>query len=130
MNSRLILALIVVLVAALIYYQQTVEKPSGRGESPSAEGIRPTDLSGLPQQLDASLHHAQEGGVEALGAWLATYGAQVQDPRKAWIQLDYCTLLARENPQKAREIYREVRQRVGKDSPVYARVKDLERSLN
>jgi hypothetical protein len=50
----------------------------------------------------------------------------IQDPRKAWIELDYCTLLARENAKEARRIFADVQQRTPTNSPIYWRVKKLE----
>jgi hypothetical protein len=50
----------------------------------------------------------------------------IQDPRKAWIELDYCVVLARENPKEARRIFDQVKQRIRPDSPVYPRIKQLE----
>ncbi len=62
--------------------------------APSPAG---TELPGLPPHLEASLAQAQQGGQEELGKWLRQWGRQVQDPRLAWIELDY-----REGPLASR----------------------------
>ena len=83
-------------------------------------------LGMLPQQLENSLAAAQKQGPAAFANWLKMYGANVPDPRKAWIQLDYCVAVARDNPAEARRVYAEVKARVSPSSPVYPRVKQLE----
>jgi hypothetical protein len=83
-------------------------------------------LGGLPQPLENSLAAAQKAGPTAFANWIKTYGATIPDPRKAWIQLDYCVAVARDNPAEARRVYAEVKSRVSPSSPVYPRVKQLE----
>ena len=51
----------------------------------------------------------------------------VQDPRKAWIELDYCVLVSREDLSEARRVFAEVKKRTPPSSPVWPRVKDLEK---
>jgi hypothetical protein len=87
---------------------------------------RPEAMSGMPQQLESTLQAAQQAGLPTFRRWLDTYGPMIQDPRKAWIELDYCVMLARDNPKEARRIFTQVKQRIRPDSPVYARVKQLE----
>jgi hypothetical protein len=59
---------------------------------------------------------------------LKAHGNSVQDPRKAWIQLDYCVLISREDPAEARRIFAEVKGRLQPSSPVWARIKRLEKT--
>ena len=44
--------------------------------------------------------------------WLKTYGQSVEDPRKAWIELDYCVAVAREDPAEARRVFAAVKERI------------------
>lgn len=88
--------------------------------------IREETLSGMPHQLESSLQGAKRAGLNTFRKWLETYGSSIQDPRKAWIELDYCIMLSRENPKEARRIFAEVKQRTPSNSPVYPRVKELE----
>src|SRR5437764_2729035 len=60
--------------------------------------VDPQYLAGLPQKYQASYQAAEKQGAAGLKNWLKTYGRVVQDPRKAWIELDYCVLIAREDP--------------------------------
>jgi hypothetical protein len=93
-----------------------------------AATVSPTSLAGLPQKLEASLQQAQQAGARDLKKWLEAHRREVQDPRLAWIELDYVVLMARENPVEAKRVFAEIRERIGSDSPVYQRVKDLEKT--
>jgi hypothetical protein len=83
-------------------------------------------LGGLSPALQNSLQAAQKQGAAGLRNWLKTYGQTVKDPRKAWIELDYCVLIAHENPSEARRVFAEVKSRLPESSPVYPRVKQLQ----
>ena len=60
--------------------------------------------------------------------FLAAHGDKIADPRKAWIELDYVVLLAQSSPGAARQKFQEVKSRVQPDSPVYGRVRQLEKT--
>jgi hypothetical protein len=83
---------------------------------------------GLPQQYEQSLRAAQTQGATGLRNWLKAYGTLVQDPRKAWIELDYCVLIARSDPAEARRIFAAVKQRIPSSSPLWPRIKQLEKT--
>jgi len=76
----------------------------------------------------ASLQAAKKQGASGLRTWLKSYGQMVQDPRKAWIELDYCVMVSREDLPEARRVFAEVKARTSPASPVWPRVKDLEKT--
>jgi hypothetical protein len=90
-------------------------------------------LPGMPlqgsQPLENSLRAAQNKGAAALGEWLKVYGSRVEDPRKAWIELDYCVALAATDPAEARRVFAAVKSRTPHDSPVWPRIKELEKTF-
>jgi hypothetical protein len=90
--------------------------------------VPPGALPGLPPQYEAALAAAQKGGVIALGNWLKTYRRVCRDPRLAQIELDYVVLLTRDDPVEAKRVFEEVRRRIRPNSPVYERVKRLEKN--
>jgi hypothetical protein len=102
--------------------KETTQKQATSGE------VNPDSLAGLPQGWDVSLKAAEDHGSTTLGAWLKSYGAQVRDPRKAWIQLDYVLLITREDPKEAKRIFAEVRDRTPPNSPVWPRIQQLQKS--
>lgn len=97
--------------------------------TPAAGGpIRGEDLQGLPANFESSLQAAQAQGADGLKNWLKLYSAYVADPRLAWIELDYVVLISRQDPKEARRVFQLVKQRTPATSPVYERVKKLEKT--
>lgn len=104
------------------------EKADSRKQAESSVVI-PERLPGVPNQLEASLKVAQSQGGDALGQWLKTYNRNLTDPRKAWIELDYCVMIARKDPQEARRVFAAVKQRTPATSPVAPRIRELARTF-
>ena len=128
--SKLIAALIIVAVLFggwhLYFYWERVknEEESVRQTAAAAEVTGDT-LQGLPEKLAPTLHAAQAQGAAGLRNWLKTYGDAVKDPRKAWIELDYCVAVTREDTAEARRVFNKVKDRTPKSSPVYPRIEKL-----
>jgi hypothetical protein len=111
------------------YWDQIQNDRENAKKEAAALSLNPDSLPGLPPGWSASLKAAQQQGATALGNWLKIYGGGVQDPRKAWIQLDYCVMITRDNPQEARRIFNEVKDRTPPTSPVWPRMHELEKSF-
>lgn len=103
-----------------------------RQEEAAVKCIDPAQLAGMPQAWEDSYQKANDaakaGDLTALRAWLKIYGQRVDDPRRAWIELDYMVMISKENPQEAKKIYESVKERTPQDSPIYPRVKLLEKT--
>ncbi len=110
------------------YWESVKDEEANQKREAAGMAIQAESLPGLPYQLSDSLRVAQQHGHATLREWLKTYGHLVQDPRKAWIEMDYCVAIARENPAEARSLFKSVKDRTPPDSPVYPRVKQLEKS--
>src|SRR5262245_8701898 len=82
-------------------------------------------LQGVPYQLNATLTNACKQGPAALRQWLKSYGKSIQDPRKAWVELDYCRMIARDDPNEAKRIFATVKQRTPTTSPVWPRIVEM-----
>src|ERR1041385_1492390 len=93
------------------YWEKVQNDKEAAKQEAAASVVNPDSLPGLPQGWDVSLKAAQAQGAAALGNWLKAYGRGVQDPRKAWIELDYCVMITRDNPQEARRIFADVKGR-------------------
>lgn len=134
MSTKLIGALMILVLVwggyrIVTYYKQVQEERFLEKESASGKNIEPTQLEGMPSQLERSLEQAQSRGSDALREWLQLNGHQLRDPRKAWIELDYCTLVASDDPQEAKAVYEAVKQRLHETSPVYPRLRLLQKSF-
>ena len=92
--------------------------------APAASAVLP----GLPANLEAPLQAAQKQGAAGLKNWLNLYRRYVSDPRLAEIELDYVVLIGSTNPQEARRLFTVVKQRTSTNTPVYPRVKRLEKT--
>ncbi len=128
--TKLIAIVIIALVLfggweLFLYWEKIQNEKVEEQKQAAAARVVGDSLPGMPFQLDASFRNAQQQGAAAMTAWLKTYGSRVEDPRKAWIELDYCVMIARDNPAEARRIFAEVKQRTPPSSPLIPRIKDL-----
>ena len=133
MTKTLIIVFIVVAVALggwqlFEYWAKVQDEKDTDAKNAAAQVVNGDNLPGLPDGYSESLKGAQQQGATALGNWLKIYGPRVQDPRKAWIELDYVLLLTRENPQEAKRVFGEVKDRTLPTSPVYPRIQNMEKS--
>lgn len=87
-----------------------------------------SNLPGLPPSMEASLQMAQRNGAKSLRDWLKFYRRYVADPRLAAIELDYVILIGPSDRLEARRVLAEVGQRTPPTSPVYDRLKRLEKT--
>jgi hypothetical protein len=125
----LIIVLILFGVYHLVMYYDKVQNQKESEQKQAATRPDGGSLPGMPTyQLETSLRAAEQEGAAGLGRWLKAYGANVQDPRRAWIELDYCVMVARDNPAEARRIFAEVKQRTPPSSPLWPRIKELSKT--
>jgi hypothetical protein len=110
------------------YWERVKNEQEVEKKQAAAAVVAGEQLQGLPQQLEPALKAAEAQGAVGLRNFLKTYGRSVQDPRKAWIELDYCLLISRDDPSEAKRIFAEVKKRTEESSPVYPRIKKLEKA--
>ena len=125
----------VIIIAALyggwhlfLYWEKVRNEEQVAQKQAAATAMVPEQLPGMPQALETSLQAAQKEGATSLRNWLRTYNRALQDPRKAWIELDYCVLLSREDPAEARRLFAAIKERTPPSSPVWPRIKQLEQT--
>jgi hypothetical protein len=132
--TKAIWALIIVVVGYLAYllflqWQKAENEHAGRRTEAAAAVVNGDALPGMPYQLDPAYRTAKSRGAAAFQAWYVANERQLADPRKAWIQLELCRMMARENPAEAKKIFAEVQSRVPPSSPVWPQVKELEKTF-
>ena len=110
------------------YWEKVKNEEEVQKKQAAASVVTEDQLSGLPQPMEAGLRAAEAQGAAGLRNWLKTYGRVVQDPRKAWIELDYCLLISKDDPSEARRLFAEVKNRTPESSPVWPRIKKLEKA--
>jgi len=95
-----------------------------------ARNFSPQSLPGMPGELEDSYAKAQAGGAVALRNWLKAYGSRLEDPRKAWIELDYVVEVAHQDPAEAKKVFEDVKARIPETSKIYPRIKQLEKTYD
>ena len=131
--TKLIAAVMIIAVLyggweLFFYWEKVKNEEASQKKQAAAANVVGEDLSGVPQQLEPTLKAAEAQGAAGLRNWLKTYGRSIQDPRKAWIELDYCLLLSREDPSEAKRLFAEIKSRTPESSPVWPRIKKLEKA--
>jgi hypothetical protein len=131
--TKLIAALIIVAVLCgvwqlFLYWEKVKNEEERTQKQEAAAAVMGDQLPGLPYQLEASLQTARKQGAAGLRNWLKSNSRSVEDPRKAWIELDFCVAVAREDPAEAKRVFASVKERIGPASPVWARMKQLEKT--
>jgi hypothetical protein len=130
--TKLIWALIVAVVVFVGYRLYVSWEQAKAGDAakpaPAAASISPESLAGLPTPLELGYRAAKDKGLATFRAWFNANESKLGDPRKAWIELELCVALTRENPAEARKIFARVKSRTPPSSPVWPRVKELEKT--
>ena len=133
--TKLITAFIIIVVLfggyhLFVYWERVKTEEETQKKQAVAAAVQGENLPGLPPWLEPSLKAAQQKSPAAFRKWLKTYDKALQDPRKAWIELDYVVAVARDDPNEARRVFGQVKERTPATSPVYARVKQLEKTYD
>jgi hypothetical protein len=131
--TKVIAVFIIVVVlygsySLFLYWEKVKNEEETKQKQEAAAMVMGDQLPGMPYQLDQSLQDARKRGAAGLRGWLKTNAQSIEDPRKAWIELDYCVAVAREDPAEARRVFAAVKERIGPASPVWPRLKQLEKT--
>ena len=127
---------ILVIVAVLFvgwklldYWDRVAQEREAKEQAANVQ-TDPRSLSGVPYQLEGPLEEAYKKGGAGLKEWLekSKRSPQIKDPRLAWIELDYVVLISKDNPVEAKRVFADVKERTPPQSPVYRRVKALEKT--
>lgn len=132
--SILVIVLVIFGVYKLWQYWDDIERRKEvDAQRVQQEIVSGNQLPGLPSALEDDLRKAQEQGPKEFKAFIERIkpSPKVQDPRLAWIELDYVVMAgARGDPAEAKRVFRDVKARVTPESPVYRRVKELEKTYD
>ena len=109
---------------------QCLRKIRWRREKISGAAVDPESLPGLPYQLAPKVAERQKAGPVAFKAFIdqCKQLPGVKDPRLAWMELDYVVMISGSDPVEAKKIFWEVKKRTPENSPVYPRIKSLEKT--
>jgi hypothetical protein len=92
--------------------------------------LNPTSIPGLPYQLEPKLTEAKQRGAKTLKQFIDAWknSPEVKDPRLAWIELDYVTMIASSDPIEAKRIFLDVKKRIHTNSVIYPRIRSLSKA--
>jgi 4-amino-4-deoxy-L-arabinose transferase-like glycosyltransferase len=124
----------IILIVAYVGYLLFQKWDEARLEQYNQSKLQPAavtgeSLQGMPYQLEPTLRAAKDKGSAAFQAWFTANERNLADPRKAWIELELCMALSRDNPAEAKKIYAAVKSRVPPSSPVFPKLKSLEKAF-
>jgi len=126
------IALVIGIGAYKIYDHWEKVKERRVLEDRAARGadINPDELPGMPWQLVQKLHEAQRTDAPTMKRFIESCKSfpDVKDPRLAWVELDYVVMISATDPIEARKIFQAVKKRTPADSPIYPRIKSLEKN--
>ena len=130
--TKLIAIVIIVLVLfggwnLFLYWERVRDEDESKKKQQVAAVVSGDQLPGVPDKLVPSLQTASKSPA-ALKNWLKANDRFIQDPRKAWIQLDYCVLVSRDDLPEARQVFKDVKGRTPPTSPVWPRIQQLDQT--
>jgi hypothetical protein len=137
--TKTIISIVIVALLAVggwklwqVWDKYSTDKDLAAQQAAAVSNVVPEQLPGMPpgweDGYEKANNAAKAGDLTMLRAWLKMHGQQVDDPRRAWIELDYMIMISKEDPQEAKTIFESVKDRTPQDSPVYPRVKQLEKT--
>ena len=104
--------------------RRVLEERAARGTT-----IKPEELQGLPWQLNQK-YEESKADPKKLGPFIESIRKLqgVGDPRLAWIELDYVVMISATDPLEAKRVFQAVKKRTPADSPIYPRIRSLEKN--
>jgi len=131
--TKLIAALLIIATIyggweLFLYWEKVKNDEEISQKKEAAAMVLGDQLPGMSTKLDQSLQNARKQGAVGLRTWLKNNKQSVEDPRKAWIELDYCVAVAREDTAEAKRVFAAVKERTTPSSPVWPRIKQLEKT--
>jgi hypothetical protein len=84
----------------------------------------------MTPELENTLQEARKKGASGLKDWLNKYqkSPKIPEARLVWIKLDYVLMASQSDPLEAKKVFADVKEKTPASSPVYPRIKKLEKS--
>ena len=113
------------------YWDQTSQDQEVTKRAADGSDIQESMLPGMPYQLEQKYGQAKQKGPSAVKEFLDAYGKapKFEDPRKAWVQLDYVVMIMGSDPVEAKTIFLDVQSRIRTNAPIYRRIRSMEHTF-
>ena len=128
-----ILVIIIVAVGAYKlweYWDKVSQEKEQTEKIADGSDIKEYQLQGMPYELDQRYTAAKQKGAAGIKDFLEAYrkAPKFEDPRKAWIELDYVLLITGSDPLEAKRIFLDVKQRIPTNSVIYPRIRAMSKT--
>ena len=113
------------------YWDTTNQDQAVTKAAADGSDIIETELPGMPFTLEQKYGQLKAKGASGLKEFLDAYGKapKFQDPRKAWVELDYAVMIAGSDPVEAKKIYADVKSRIKTNAPIYRRIRAMQNTF-
>ncbi len=112
------------------YWDRVSQEKEQTEKTADGSDIKEYQLGGMTYELDQRYAAAKQKGAPAIKDFLDAYrnAPKFEDPRKAWIELDYVLLITRSDPLEAKRIFLDVKQRIPTNSVIYPRIRAMSKT--
>jgi hypothetical protein len=129
-NILIALAVAFVGFKLFVHWDKAKEKRVQDERAATGADINPEQLPGLPWQLASKVREAQQAGPAAFKRFIdyCKQHPETKDPRLAWLELDYVVMITASDPIEAKKLFHAIKKRTPADSPIYPRIRMLEKN--
>jgi hypothetical protein len=111
-------------------YWDTMDKQRALELQRASQVFNGDRLPGMASyQLEGALAEAKTAGPAGVKNFIQKYRKSIQDPRLGWIELEYALSIATQDAVEAKKIYLSVKERIPPDSPLYKKIKEMEKAF-
>lgn len=113
------------------YWDRVNQEKEQTTRASDGSDINEYRLSGMGSyELEQRYSKAKQNGAAGLKDFLDAYrkSPKFEDPRKAWIELDYAVLITGSDPVEAKRIFLDVKQRIPTNSIIYPRIRAMSKT--
>ena len=113
------------------YWDKVSQEKEQTERASDGSDIKENQLSGMSYELADRYNTAKQKGASGVKDFLDAYGKapRFEDPRKAWIELDYALLVTGSDPKEAKRIFLAVKERTPTNSPIYPRIRAMSKTF-
>lgn len=112
------------------YWDKVSQEKEQTEKAADGSDIKEYQLPGMPYELEQRYTAAKQKGTASVKDFLDAYrkAPKFEDPRKAWVELDYALLITGSDPLEAKRIFLDVKERTPTNSIIYPRIRAMSKT--
>jgi len=112
------------------YWDKVSQEKEQTEKAADGSDIKEYQLPGMPYELEQRYTAAKQKGTASVKDFLDAYrkAPKFEDPRKAWVELDYALLITGSDPLEAKRIFLDVKERTSTNSVIYPRIRAMSKT--